>query len=185
MFSNDAAGIEQWIKLMGGWGPLSRQQRSDVVQYLRQAVGPGDKWTAGPRPNPPANHPWWGKDFGPRLACEKSGRENWYMQFKDWHRVGSKAFALNYWYAQFMVVDCATLDLVAKMPDNYAAMSHSEFFAETYALYYDNDDPKRKVIPAAVARWLDVNIGKRVPENPRRPAARKKPAAKGRRQGPA
>ncbi|HWH79524.1 MAG TPA: CpXC domain-containing protein [Candidatus Binatus sp.] len=178
LFTNDPGGIDQWVKLMGGWGTLSAQQRSDVVQYLRQVVGPGGKWTTGPRPNPPSNHPWWGKNFGPRLACENSGKEDWFTHFKDWYRVGTKAFALNYWYAQFMVVDTATLDLVDKMPDNYAAMSHFEFFAETYALYYDYDDPKRKVIPAAVAKWLDANIGKREAENPRRPAARKKPQGK-------
>ena len=41
------------------------------------------------------------------------------------------------WNARFMVVDTAALNLVAKMPDNYAAISHFEFFAEMYALYYD------------------------------------------------
>lgn len=174
-FPNDAGGIGQWVQLMGGWGTLSAQQRGEVTQLLRQAVGPGEKWTAGPRPNPPASHPWWGEKFGPRLAYEKSGKEDWYAHFKDWHRVGKKAFALNYWYASFMVVDTAALNLVAKMPDNYAAMSHFEFFAEIYALYYDYDDPQRKAIPATVAKWLDENIGKREPENPRRPAARRKP----------
>jgi hypothetical protein len=77
-----------------------------------------------------------------------------------------------------MVVDTATLDLIDKLPDNYAAMSLYEFFAEMYALYYDYDDPKRIVIPIAVAKWFDANIGKREPENPRRPAARKKPGEK-------
>jgi hypothetical protein len=33
-----------------------------------------------------------------------------------------------------MVIDTAALNLVAKMPDNYAAMSYYEFFAEIYAL---------------------------------------------------
>ncbi len=74
-----------------------------------------------------------------------------------------------------MVVDAAALNLVAKMPDNYAAMSLYEFFAEIYALYYDYDDPERKAIPATVRKWLDENIGKRDPENPRKPAARRKP----------
>jgi hypothetical protein len=44
-----------------------------------------------------------------------------------------------------------------------------------YALYYDYDDPKRKAIPATVRKWMDDNIGKRDPENPRRPATRRKP----------
>jgi hypothetical protein len=38
-------------------------------------------------------------------------------------------------------------------------MSHYEFFAELYALYYDLDDPKRPAIPQDVAQWLDGNIG--------------------------
>jgi len=49
------------------------------------------------------------------------------------------------------------------------------FLAEMYALYYDYDDPKRKAIPATVRKWMDDNIGKRDPENPRRPATRRKP----------
>ena len=63
---------------------------------------------------------------------------------------------------------------VAKMPDKYAAMSHYEFFAETYALYYDYDDPKRRVIPAAIAECFDDNIGKRDLKKSRRPATRRK-----------
>jgi CpXC motif protein len=176
LFPNSTAGIDEWVKLMGGWGPLSPRERAEVTQYLRQAVGPGDQWTAGKRPNPPENHPWWEKNFGPRLAFEKSGRSDWFTLFKTWYRSGTRAFALNYWYASFMAVDITTLDLVAKMPDNYAAMSHFEFFAEMYALYYDFDDPKRKVIPPFVAAWFDENIGKRDPANPRRPMQRRKPA---------
>jgi hypothetical protein len=176
LFPNSVAGIDAWVKLMGGWGPLSPKERSEVTQYLRQAVGPGDRWTAGKTPNPPLSHPWWGKTFGPRLAVEKSGREDWFTHFKTWHRSGDKAFALNYWYAEFMAVDTDTLDLIAKMPDSYAAMSHFEFFAEIYALYYDIDDPKRKAIPTFVATWLDENVGKRDPANPRRPMQRRKPA---------
>jgi hypothetical protein len=175
LFPNSPSGIDQWVKLMGGWGTLSAKQRSDVTQFLRQAVGPGEKWTAGKKPNPPLNHPWWGKTFAPRLAFEKSGKEDWFNNFKTWHRAGGKAFALNYWYASFMVIDVAALDIVAKMPDNYAAMSYWEFFAEIYALYYDVDDPKRKVISADIGKWLDTNIGKRDPKNPRVPMQRRKP----------
>lgn len=68
-----------------------------------------------------------------------------------------------------------SLNLVIKMPDNYAAMSYFEFFAENYALYYDYDDPNRKALPKLGAKWIDENIGKRAPENPRRTAARCEP----------
>ena len=57
--------------------------------------------------------------------------------------------------AEIMAGGTAALNLVAKMPDNYAAMSYYEFFAEMYALYYDYDDPKRKAIPATVGKWMD------------------------------
>ena len=175
LFPSNPAGIDQWVKLMGGWGALSPKERSDVTQFLRQAVGPGERWVSGKKPNPALNHAWWAKNFGPRLAFEKSGKEDWFNNFNTWHRVGSLAFALNYWYAEFMVVDVSALAIVSKLPDAYAAMSHFEFFAELYALYYDVDDPKRKLIPAEVGKWLDANIGKRDPKNPRRPMQRRKP----------
>lgn len=71
-----------------------------------------------------------------------------------------------------MAVDVAALNLVAQMPSSYAAMSHFEFFAELYSLYYDKDDPQRSVIPAPVAQWLDANVGTYNPANPSRPAAK-------------
>ena len=76
----------------------------------------------------------------------------------------------------FMVVDTTALNLVAKMPDNYAAMPHYEFFAEMYALYYDYDNLKRKVDPGALAKLMDEYIGNRDPQNQRRPAAKRKSA---------
>ena len=76
---------------------------------------------------------------------------------------------------ELMVVDTAALNLVAKMPDNYAAMSHYEFFAEMYVLYYDYDDPKRKPSPP---QWQNgwtktsANATRKIPAGP---AARRKP----------
>lgn len=66
---------------------------------------------------------------------------------------------MNYWYRAFIVVNESTLELVSKMPSSYAAMSHFEFFAELYALYYDMDDPLRENIPDSVTAWLAENIG--------------------------
>lgn len=97
--------------------------------------------------------------------------------FPDWYRANGLAFFLNYWYAELVVVKESALDLVLKMPSRYAAMSHFEFFAELYSLYYDLDDPQRKVIPKSVTTWLDHNIGVPTPDNPAPPtAAKKKPA---------
>lgn len=173
-FDASTAGIDGWVTLMGGWGGLTATQRAEVAHYLRQALGGGSSWNPGPAPKPPASHPWWKQDFGPRLAYEKTG-PNWFENYQTWHRSGGRAFFLNYWYGSLMVVDEVTLNLVASMPDSYAAMSHFEFFAELYSLYYDYDDPKRSVVPLDVAAWLDSNIGKRDPKNPRRPKARPRP----------
>jgi len=172
--SRDDADIDQWVGLMGGWGALTASQQRDVRKALRTALGDQSGWDPGPTPALPPGHPWYGARFGPRLAFEKTG-SNWYQNFQTWHRTGGKAFYLNYWYKTLMVVDVAALDLVKKMPDAYAAMSHFEFFAELYALYYDLDDPKRSVIPEDVRQWLDAHIGQPEPGAPR-PSA---PAAKG------
>ena len=109
-------------------------------------------------PSLPPGHPWHRPDFGPRLACEKTPAY-WYRGFREWHRANGYAFFLNYWYKTLIAVKTETLDLVARMPDAYAAMSQFEFFAELYALYYDLDDPQRAQIPADVGQWFDSNIG--------------------------
>lgn len=158
-FDTSVAGIDGWVRLMGGWRGLPEDEQAHVRQLLRQALGGGESWVAGKAPDPPDGQPWWGKTFGPRLAYEKTG-DDWYLNHAQWYRYRGRAFFLNYWYAQLMVVDAKTLDLVAKMPDAYAAMSHFEFFAELYALYYDVDDPKRKAIPPDVRRWLDQHVGR-------------------------
>lgn len=167
----DAQGVDAWIAAMGGWGGLTAQQRTDVTQALLSAIGPGSSWQPGPAPSLPAGHPWHAADFGPRLAFEKTGAY-WFQNFASWHRANGKAFFMNYWYRQFMIVnDAALTEFVAKMPSSYASMSHFEFFAELYALYYDKDDPLRSVISADVARWFDDNIGVRSANNPRVPGA--------------
>jgi hypothetical protein len=158
IFEANDKGINEWVKLMGGWGSLTAGQQQDVRDALLTAVGNGETWDPGPTPNLPAGHPWHGATFGPRLAFEKTGG-SWYRNFNNWHRANKKAFFLNYWYRTFMVVDTKTLDIVAKMPSSYASMSHYEFFAELYALNYDLDDPLRKAIPKDVSDWLDKNIG--------------------------
>lgn len=75
-----------------------------------------------------------------------------------------------------MAIDEGALELVGQMPSNYAAMSHFEFFAELYALYYDLDDPLRVNVPAPTAEWLDANIGPPEPGAPM-PAAPAPPEA--------
>ncbi|MGA9772208.1 MAG: CpXC domain-containing protein [Blastocatellia bacterium] len=157
--------INQWISLMGGWGNLTTAQQADVRDALRTVLGSGNSWDPGPTPGLSSGHPWYQEHFGPRLAVRKTGAY-WYQNYRTWHRANGKAFFLNYWYRTFMAVDAATLDLVANMPDEYASMSHYEFFAELYALNYDLDDPQRAVIPDDVSQWLANNIGAQLSDEP-------------------
>lgn len=167
-FPATEAGVDDWVQLIGGWGALTSQERADVRGFLLTALGPGEKWTPGPAPHAPLGHPWNGPDFGPRLAYEQTGA-HWFRNFQNWYQAGGRAFFLNYWYRELMAVGTKTLALVARMPSNYAAMSPFEFFAELYALYYDLDDPKRGIIPAAVVTWLGQNIGVPDANAPARP----------------
>jgi len=165
IFDRSDAEIDKWVTLMGGWGDLTASQKKEVRQYLQTAIGNGSSWQPGPTPLPPAGHPWYQTNFGPRLAFEQTG-PSWYQNYKTWYRTNGYAFFLNYWYRTFMAVKVSSLELVDKMPDNYASMSHYEFFAEIYALYYDLDDKKRSSIPKDVAAWLDANIGAPEPGAP-------------------
>lgn len=156
-FDESPAGIDAWINEMGGWGPLNETERAQVREILQQ-VRRVQEWGPGPAPNPPSGHPWWRPDLGPRLAYERTG-SSWFYNHPNWYRVCGKAFFVNFWYGTFVVVDEATLELIARMPSSYAAMSHFEFFAELYALFYDLDDPLRRNIPADVTSWLQNNVG--------------------------
>lgn len=158
IFGRSDAEIDEWVQLMGGWGTLTTIERRQVRSYLRQALGGGSSWHPGTEPSVPNNHPWRSSGFAPRLCYEKTG-SHWYENNKTWHRANGKAFFLNYWYRVFMAVDENTLKLVNKMPSTYAAMSHYEFFAELYALYYDLDDPKRNIIPTRIKDWFENNLG--------------------------
>ena len=171
IFSTTDKEIDAWVNLMGGWKKpknsgmneieewekLRRSEISEIREYLRAVLGDGNKW--GPSSaSLPTLHPGNGEKFAPKLAVEKSTRD-WYKHFEKWQRVDNKAFALNYKDQKFMAVNKTTLDLIAQMPSNEAAMSPSKFFGELYALYYDLDDPKRSVISSEIAAWFEDNIG--------------------------
>ena len=141
IFGTNDADIDQWVGLMGGWGTLSGSERADVRQYLRTAAGGGGSWQPGPPPAAPAGHPWYRSNFGPRLAFERSGAY-WFQNYVTWYRRGQRAFFMNFWYRTFMAVDTKTLELVAKMPDAYASMSHFEFFAELYSVVLRSRRPQ-------------------------------------------
>lgn len=156
--SKDDNDLDAWIAELGGWESLTANERADVRAALRSALGAGQRWTPGVAPTLPPAHPWNKPDYGPRLAFENSG-ENWYLNFKNWHRASGKAYFLNFWYRTLIVVDESTLEMIERMPSSYAAMSHYEFFAELYALYHDLDDPARQAIPASAMTWFETNLG--------------------------
>jgi len=159
VFDGNAAGARAWVDTMNGWGGLAESDRRRIADMLVKALGNGSSWNPPPPPNPPPTDPWWSDGFGPRLAVEGS-KSQWFAWNTLWYRNNGKAFFLNYWYRQFMVVEAGTVDFIdEKMPWNYAAMSPSEFFAELYALYYRLDSQWRPNIDQPVRDWFDANIG--------------------------
>jgi hypothetical protein len=60
-----------------------------------------------------------------------------------------------------MAVPVETLDYVAKMPRTYAAMSPEEFFADTYAVFFDPDRDGRSIFPREVATWFGKHVENR------------------------
>jgi hypothetical protein len=152
------SGLDQWVKQMGGWGGITAKERRDVMRCLEQGFDGADDWSRGEIPALKPGHAWLKKECGPRLVFESTPSE-WYQHFPKWYRKNGKAFFLNYYYDTLCVVNESTLKLIKKMPDRYAAMSHEEFFAELYALYYDKNDPKRNNIPPPIMSWMKKNLG--------------------------
>lgn len=168
LFAADDEGVEAWAAQMGSFRQLERRQRCDVVRHIQSCLGRGASWTPGPRPGVAADDVWYGRNFGPRLVYEGSPAR-WFLQSQLWYREEGRAFALNYWYGQPMVVHASTIELVVTaMPSLYALMSPQEFFAEIYALYYDLDDPLRARLPVSVIEGLDqLMSGPRAPKDGR------------------
>ncbi len=163
-FGLDDLEIDAWVNLMGGYGNITAQQQQEVRQYLRDSIGPGGKWEPPQQPpNVPNGHPWYASNFGPRLACEQTGKD-WYNRYHRWYRANGLAFFLNYYYRTFIVVKESTLNLLEDdilIP--YAAMSPGEFFAELYQVFYNLKDLKWGKIPRPVRDWLWDNIGPPMP----------------------
>ena len=181
--------LDVWITMLWpNWPRESGRAQQEIRDAIRSALGRGSQWGPPPPPQLPADHLWNRPDFGPRLALAKS-TTNWFDSNRDWQRAGDRAFFGNYWYAWPMSAGIAALDMVnGFMPSTYAAMSHYEFFAELYALYFDPSDPRRARIPADVIKWFEDRVGKPQTPSPaaparraapkRQPAARKKTAGR-------
>lgn len=174
--------LDVWITLLWpNWPNEAKRVQQEIRDAVRAALGRGGQWGPPPPPQLPPDHLWNRADFGPRLALEKS-TTNWFDSNRDWQRAGNRAFFANYWYAWPMTAGTAALDMVnGFMPSTYAAMSHYEFFAELYALYFDPSDPRRASIPADVMKWLENQVGKppaASPGSPSAPAPRATPQRK-------
>jgi hypothetical protein len=158
-FGKSDADIDAWVRLMGGWGPLEEAEQSQVRDVLREAMGDGGVWDAVRLEPRPEGHPWRREDLAARQAYERSD-SNWYLHHPTWYRANGKAFFVNFYYSELMVVDEATSKFISRvMPSPYAAMSPLEFFAELYALYHDPRDPRRQLLPDDVSQWLADNVG--------------------------
>ncbi len=152
--------IDAWVSAMGGYGESSVEERREVRRLLRDVLGKGGRWELGPLP-PRSQVALWGRDgFGPRLALEQGGSP-WWSEHARWFRTAGKAFFANPWYATLIAVDEAALQLISRMPDAYAAMSHFEFFAELYAMHQDPANPRHRGMPRDVARWLSRELDAR------------------------
>lgn len=159
-FQNNNRGIDQWVALMGGWGNLNAQEKQQVRGLIRYGLG-DENWEHKPI-WVPDDHVWNQNGFGPRLAFEGSilnGRY-WWINNQNWYQANGKAFAYNFYYKQLMVVDVQAISALQSMPDAYAAMSPSEFFAELYAVYYDLD-ADISFLPETVHHWFESEIGRR------------------------
>ena len=170
IFSPSSEGIDAWVGLMGGWGDLTRREVREVSRFIDTALGRGGIWQPGPQPYAPARHPWWGEDFAPRLAYERSGA-SWYRNFRTWYQHDGNAFCMNFYYRVLMVVSTDTIDFIRSMPSSYAAMSHFEFFAELYAHYFDPYGPAGERVPQRVSAWFEANVVNRAltPRMPTQP----------------
>lgn len=153
IFPGTFAGMDKWVSEMKGWGTATKAEKKLVYECFRQAFDGSSEWSRGEVKNVKKDHIWNRKNFAPRKAYEKS-QDDWFNTCLLWHNDGKRAFFLNYYYDTFCMVNVDTLKLIDKMPSRYAAMSDHEFFAELYALYFDDKDKRRRFIPKDVQKWL-------------------------------
>lgn len=163
-FTTDTAGILQWASRMGAaaWPPGTSEVLKRKAAAVLAASLPASGWESGPIRDDSAEMAvqdvLGSKACGAAKAWKQSGSD-WYEHCDEWFVAGGRRFFINFWYGTFMCVNDTTISLVGKMPSLYAAMSPAEFFAELYALWYDEDDPDRKLVPPAARTWFKKNVG--------------------------
>lgn len=170
IFEPNDSGVNAWVKAMGGWGTLTGADQQKVRDYITKLLltpssndwqpdsgiaAPGVVFAAEPHiiSSAPIQAVIQCTDFG-------SYSTNWYQYFNRWYVFNGKAFSLNYWYNNMMVVNTKSLDYIrtSVFPSDYAAMSDQEFFAELYMVYYSPGYASG--FPAGINSWMEKNIGK-------------------------
>jgi hypothetical protein len=137
-FRTSEKGIDQWIRAMGDYPEgATSVEKQQIRSYIRQSVGNSQKWNPPAAPHVPKDHPWHTKNFGPRLACERTAAadktKRWYDCHEGWYCKGNLRFFVNYYYGELMIVNAAAIKCVKdRALDTYALMAPPEFFAELY-----------------------------------------------------
>ncbi|MBO6556506.1 MAG: hypothetical protein JJ957_08405 [Pseudomonadales bacterium] len=170
-FKSTNAGIDAWIALMGGWGELTEKEKRQIRTTIRQVIG--DTAWEYTEVNLPASHPWNSQNLHARKAFDQCiGPEDyWWKNYQSWYRSGNLAFSFNFYYKNdyyknlgpLMCINVETIELIEKLPSNYAAMSPSEFFAELYAIYYDTERDI-SYLSSEITDWFAETLGERGPQ---------------------
>jgi|GEM_PF-4089162 len=163
-FDPTAAGILAWAGRMGAaaWPRGTSDALKRAASAVLAASLPASGWEEGPIRDaaaaPAVRAVLASEACGAAKAWRLTGSD-WYSRCDQWFVANGKRFFINFWYGTFMCTDDSTIRLILRMPDLYASMSPEEFFAELYALWYDENDPKRKIVPQGARRWFAQNIG--------------------------
>jgi hypothetical protein len=146
--------LDDWVGLMGGWGPIDDATRTLVATFLRNALGNGGtlEKIVPPGADTIENNPAISQDLGP-YAAYLGTTDNWFSTYEKWYAHGDWRFFINCYYCQFTAVKKTVLDIVYAMGTSYAAMSPREFFAEVYRVY--RTPGMIQLLPETVRSWLD------------------------------
>ncbi len=186
-FSADATGYRQWIEEVGGFPSdyvdadgqsraFGADQQALVVELLRtygthakkemqpgRATVPNDGnleeeaiWTAMPAAVRDA------------VAASPGG---WFKNYPNWHTGPRGKYFLNYYYGTPSYMG-PTAEAVVRLTRPYAAMSHFELFADSYAEFFRDPagyaDPSKwgGALPAGVQGFFRAHVLERQPYTP-------------------
>lgn len=165
-FPNSREGLDEWVELLGGWADVTPEFRDDVARFVLESLGRGEHWGPTPSDAPqPATSPWYAAPTPAVRRAFEGSVTDWFREPDAWFRTADHAFFLNYYYATFVAVRLDVLRVIRQMPDPYAGMSASEFFAELYAVHRDPDRAQRERLPAELRDWLEQHFPTDMPDD--------------------